>query len=217
MKTICKLNFILIIAAILATAVQAQHTSNYNYEAQKKYIPKELGKVYLGMPFKGFANSFDLSASEVGDVRFGYLPVTFPYKKGNIVEIMFKVHGLSEQEIQSLLISDTVTENTDSNGDPIGPWERKLNRIDTTKIPEKGIVYELGISFTPEFDQKTFVIKTFGKKGDVRQPDDDYHFYDIQWTPKTADGLTWLVRSFHENSNRRLRLIGLISGTEWDN
>ncbi|CAN5741236.1 hypothetical protein BH20ACI4_BH20ACI4_26220 [soil metagenome] len=41
--------FILVILSFAVAA--AQKKAKYNYAAQKNFIPAELGKVYLGMPF----------------------------------------------------------------------------------------------------------------------------------------------------------------------
>jgi hypothetical protein len=83
------------------------------------------------------------------------------------------------------------------------------------KIPAKGFVYAIYIEFKKDFDLKNYAVKTFGTGGDVRKPDDEYHLFDIQWTKKTSDGLTWLVRSFHEGGDRTLQLLGRIDGTDW--
>lgn len=201
---------------IFAAAAFAQKAPGYNYDAQKAFIPEELGKVYLGMPFTEFVKNFDLSTSEAGDHRFGYLPFTVKVNRGNVEAVHVKVHGLTGEEQANVLVDDEVAETMNVDGEPTEPWMRKVKRVDAAKVPDKGVVYELTITFKPEFDQRAYVIKTFGDKGDVRKPDDVYHFYDIQWTHKTSDGLIWLVRSFHEGDSRDLRLIGRIDGTEWD-
>ena len=57
-------------------------------------------------------------------------------------------------------------------------------------------------------------MKTFGEGADIRKPDDEYHFYDVQWVKKTSDGLQWLIRVFDQES-KSITLIGRIDGTPW--
>ena len=83
------------------------------------------------------------------------------------------------------------------------------------KIPAKGFIYAMFVDFKKDFNLKNYAVKTFGTGGEIRKSDDESHFFDIQWTKKTSDGLTWLIRSFHENDDRTLQLLGRIKGTEW--
>ena len=54
-----KFVFTLFILALSFSFAAAQAKTKFNYAAQKKLIPAELGKVYLGMPFDEFAKQFD--------------------------------------------------------------------------------------------------------------------------------------------------------------
>jgi hypothetical protein len=191
--------------------INAQQKADFNYKAQKNYIPKELGKVYLGMPFDKFAKEFDLKNAEVGDTRFEWLELKIPLVKGNVENVIVRIHGLTEEDKKAVLKRETVMKKDEAGYE----YEDEFDRLLTDKIPAKGFVYAMYIDFKDDFDLKTYVIKTFGKDGEVRKPDDQYRFFDIQWTKKTSDGLTWLIRSFHEGENKSLQLLGRIDGTEW--
>ena len=71
------------------------------------------------------------------------------------------------------------------------------------------------VTFIPKFKLRSYVLKTFGKSGRVHKTDDPDHFYDIEWTKETGDGLKLLIRSFHLADKRELQLLGQIDGTEW--
>lgn len=204
---------ILILAIFLLSfiSINAQQKADFNYKAQKNYIPKELGKVYLGMSFNDFAKEFDLKNAEVGDTRFEWLELKIPFAKGNVENLTVKIHGLTQEDKKAVLKRETVLKK-DKEG---YEYEAEFDRLLTDKISTKGFVYAIYIDFKNDFDLKTYSIKTFGKDGEVRKPDDEYHIFDIQWTKKTSDGLTWLVRSFHEGENKSLQLLGRIDGTEW--
>ncbi len=209
-----KQNYLLLIAitlSIFAVNLNAQTKSKYSYAAQKNLIPAELGKVYLGMPFNEFAKQFDMKNAEVGDTRFDWLEVKIPVAKGNVTNLTVKVHGLESDEKEAILTEETITKK-DEFGEE---YEETINRLNLDKLTSKGIVYAMYIDFKKEFDLKSYVIKTYGKKGEVRKADDEYHFFDIQWTNKTSDGLDWLIRSFHEGDSRSLQLLGRIDNTEW--
>ncbi len=193
------------------TFAGAQAQTKFEFKAQSKFIPKELGKIYLGMPFNEFAKQIDLKTADVGDTRFDWFLLTIPFEKGNVTGLTVKVHGLTQDDKKEILRRQTVREK----GDDGFEYEREVDRLIIEKIPAKGFVYAIYVDFKEDFDLKNYVIKTYGTGGDVRQPGDEYHFYDIQWTKKTADGLTWLIRSFHENKDRTLQLLGRIDGTEW--
>ncbi len=204
---------VLLLAFVIGAA--GQTTEKYSYDAQKKLIPAELGKIYLGMPFKEFVKLFDFKHSNIGDMRFGHLSVMIPLNKGNVTDVHFKIHDLSEKEIAAMSYEETVKATEVVNGETL-EFDRTLRRLDPAKAIDKGVLYQIVVTYRPDFDLRSHVIKTYGNKGDVRKPDDEYHFYDIQWAPKTADGLGWLIRSFHEGDGRTLNLIGRIPNTEWD-
>ena len=88
-----KIAFILFILALNFTLAAAQKKAKYNYAAQKNFIPAELGRVYLGMPFNDFARQFDLKNADVGDTRFDWFLLTIPFEKGNIKGLTVKVRG----------------------------------------------------------------------------------------------------------------------------
>lgn len=188
-----------------------QTETEFSYEAQKQFIPADLGKIYLGMPFDKFAKQLDLKKAEVSDTRFEWLELSIPLDKGSVENLVVRIHGLTLDEKKNLLKSEMV-EKTDDFGDK---YEDEIDRLIVDKIPAKGFVYSMYIKFKNEFDLKDYVLKTFGKDGEVRQADVEYHFFDIQWTKKTSDGLDWLIRSFHESDTRILQLLGRIDGTEW--
>lgn len=207
--------FAFILVIVLAASISGQTTPAYSYDAQKKFIPVELGRVYLGMPFKEFVKLFDFKNSDVGDMRFGNLAVTVPINKGNVTEVHFKIHDLDEEEITAMVYEETVQVKEVVNGETL-EFPRTYKRLDPSKALDKGFLYQIVVTYKPEFDLRSHVIKTYGNKGEVRKPDDDYHFSDIEWSPKTADGLLWLIRSLHEGKLRSLNLIGRMPDTEWD-
>ena len=205
------MRFTLAIAAVfviaLSTAAYSQADGNFNHKAQKDLIPADLGEVFLGMPFAEFVKKIDIAEAEA-DTRFDFISLNIPISKGSIIGLTVRVAGVERDEIESMTRKVEITEKDD-----IGGYTRTVERIDPAKAT--GFVYALYIEFDPEFDLRSHVLKTYGDGGDVRKPDDPYHFYDIQWTKKTDDGLTWLIRSFHEGDGRSLQLLGRISGTEW--
>ena len=207
--------FLLICVCLLAFGVSsasAQKTPKYSYAAQAKFIPKELGRVYLGMPLRDLAKLYDLSKAEIEDDRFEALSIWIPLEKGNIKGFRIDVQGFDMELRETALRADTVMRSGEKADDR---YEQNIKRPIAEKIPAKAFVFAMYISFKKEFDLKKYVIKTYGK-GNVRKPNDEYHFYDIEWTKKSTDGLTWLIRSFHEGDDRQLQLLGRIKGTEWD-
>jgi hypothetical protein len=191
-------------------AIGAQTKPKYNYAAQKQFIPTELGQVYLGMPFRDFAKNFDFAKSEA-DNSYGWLEVATPLNRGNVIGLHFKVHGLTIEESSQILRAETITEKSEFGTE----HEREIKRLDGTKLPAGGLVYEITLTYKPSFDLKSHLTKTFGKPGSVHKKGEDGYFYDWQWFKKTADGLTWMIRAFHEET-KSLKLIGIIDGTEWD-
>lgn len=206
-----KKKILIVLIVFTVAAVGAQTKAKYNYAAQSKFIPKELGKIYLGMPFDEFAKQIDLKNAEIGDTRFTWLQLTIPFERGNLKKLSVKIHGLTEEDKEKILRREIIKEKDEGGYE----FEREIERLIVEKIPAKGFVYAMYIDFKPDFDLRNHVIKTYGKDGDVRKSDDEYHFYDIQWTKKTSDGLLWLIRSFHEGNERQLLLFGRINGTEW--
>ena len=196
----------LFVLGALTAAGFAQDGPEYSYEAQAAFIPEELGKVYLGMPFKEFAANFDFAESEIGDTRFGPLPVKMKYEKGPVRSLSFSVHGLTSGQIDALKRPETFRGNDG--------WESTVVRLDSAKIPDAGIIYEIVIFYDPEYDLRSYAMKKFGEGADIRKPDDEYHFYDVQWVKKTSDGLQWLIRVFDQES-KSITLIGRIDGTPW--
>jgi hypothetical protein len=182
--------------------------NKFSYAAQKNFIPAELGRVFLGMPLRDFAKNFDLQKSEA-DNRFGWLEVMVPFSKGDAEEVFFKVHGLTPEETAALIRLDKIKEKDEG-----GEFEREIRRLDATRIPAGGFVYEISVRYRKGFDLKSRALKMFGTTKDVYKKGDEYHIYDMQWVKKTADGLVWLIR-YHEASNT-LQLAGRIDGTEWD-
>ncbi len=204
--------FVLFAFFIFCSISIAQSKQSYNYQAQKKLIPADLGKVYLGMPFDQFAKLHDLKNAEVGDTRFEWLELKLPISGGSVERLTVRIHGLSMDDKKGIL-KDEVLKIKEDDG---FIYEKKVIKLSVNEIPAKGFVYAMYLNFKTDFDQKNFVLKTYGKKGEVRDPNDPYHFFDIQWEKKTSDGLIWLIRSFHEDDKRILQLLGRIAGTEWD-
>lgn len=199
---------ILLFIASAFCSVSAQ--ARYNYAAQKAFIPSELGRVYLGMPFDKFAKEIDLTKAEVGDTRFDWLELTASVAKGNVESITVRIHGLTQDDKAEILKRETVTKKGDSGES----YETDIDRLLVSKLPAKGVVYAMYIEFKKGFDLKTYANKKYGK-GEVRKPNDEYHFFDTQWTKETKDGLQWLIRCFYEGDGRSLQLLGRIPGTEW--
>ena len=204
-----KISAVFALVLLIFSNVEAQK-AKYNYLAQKKFIPVELGRVYLGMPFKDFAAKVSLKDA-AADTQFEPLGLTIPFKKGNITSISIRIHGLTAEEKAAIVKPGKVREKND-NGEE---YERDGEILDVTKIPAKGIVYAMYISFKDDFDIKSWSLKAFGKPGDIYKKGDSGYFYDYQWTAKSSDGLTWLVRCYLKEG-KSLQLLGRIPGTEWD-
>lgn len=198
------------LTVLLFSAANAQPAPKFSYLAQKRFIPAELGQVYLGMPFKQFAAKINLKDAEA-DTRFEPLELIVPYKKGNITRISVRIHGLSAEEKAAIVKPGKVKDKNDLGEE----YERDAELLDASKIPAKGLVYAVYITFKDDYDLKTWATKTFGKPGDIYKKGDNGYFYDYQWTKKTTDGLTWLIRAYF-NEGKSLQLLGRIKGTEWD-
>jgi hypothetical protein len=195
---------------VLASAATAQRTPKYSYAAQKKLLPPELGQVYLGMPLRDFAKQIDLSRADIEDGQSMEFTLQIPFDKGNVKGLTAKVAGFPYENRDELLSEATVARKSDEDGE----FEIEVKRLLLNKIPAGAFVYSFTVFFKPEFDQKAWVTKTYGK-GTVRDPNDRYYFSDIEWGKRTSDGLIWLIRSLHERGERRLMIYGRIRGTEW--
>jgi hypothetical protein len=208
-----KLIFLALLAASAILNADAQSKAKYSYLSQKQNIPIELGKVYLGMPFAAFAKQINLKDARVNN-RFEWLECTPPFVKGNVVGISFKVSGLSEDAAAKMIHKVTRPGNTE-NGDE---YEEEVQMIDPAKISAKtnGIVYEISVRYKKGFDLKAQALKMFGpaKEKDIYKKGDEFHIFDIQWTKKTSDGLTTLIRYYQETNS--IMLAGIIDKTEWD-
>ncbi len=198
---------ITVFSLLLATCAVAQNRSNYSYAAQKKFIPVELGQVYLGMPFKDIASKFALSKADV-DGRFDFVLVTVPIQKGKVDSFSFKVQGISESDKTDCLRSETVTQKGE-----FGDYEEIVGRIIPEKVPKAAFIYEIDVKYNDGFDLYGLVVKTFGPTKDVYKKSDEFYIYDLQWTKTTPDKLVWLIRYFKDS--RTLQLSGRITGTEW--
>jgi len=211
MRNSVRCSCLLVLFILMAFSANAQTKTKYNYLSQKRFIPAELGKVYLGMPFADFAKQIGLKECDI-DNRFEWLECKEPFAKGNIESIVFKVHGLSEDEIAKMIHKVTRPGKTE-NGDE---YEEEVQMLDAAKIPAKnnGIVYEISLRYKKGFDLKAQAMKMFGPSKDVYKPGDQFHIYDMQWTKKTEDGLTWLIRYYE--GTKAIMLAGVIDKTEWD-
>lgn len=202
---------ILSISFAIALCFSASYAQTYKRAAQAKFIPAELGAVYLGMPLKQFAAKMPVDGAEI-DGRFDWLEITVPFKKGNVTGVTVRVHGLNAEEKASLVRKGQVTDKNDLGE----TYEREADLLNAAKIPNKGIVYAMYLSFKDDFDLKGWSGRAYGRPGDVYKKGDEYHFYDHQWTRRSGDGLTWLIRAYFDEKGKSLQLLGRIKGTEWD-
>lgn len=203
--------------AILATFVimsvvdaTAQRSPKYSYAAQSRFIPKEIGRVYIGMPLRDFAKQIDLSRANILNDRMSEIRLDVPFTKGNVAGLSVQIAGFPIDG-RSEMLTDAKTTIRQETGEE---FEIDVKRLRLDRIPASAFVYVYLVTYKSDFDLKAHVTKTFGK-GTVRDPNDQYHFSDIEWTKRTSDGLTWLIRSLHENDARQLMLYGRIKGTEW--
>lgn len=207
MKAISRFIAFLILFVLSVSSINVQAKTKFSYAAQRKFIPAELGRVYLGMPFKDFARVINLQGANA-DERFAWLELKINFDKGNVESLTAKIHGLSEEEKDRLVQKRNVKRKS---GEDV--WEEQDKWIDVSKITAKGFLYELKVTFKNGFDLKSYAVKMFGATKDVYKTGDEYHLYDMQWTKKTSDGLVWLIR-YHEAANT-LQLCGRIKDTEW--
>lgn len=206
-----KLAFASLVIALFTAVSFAQAKPKFSYAAQKKFLPAELGQVYLGMPLKDFAAKIDMSKAEAED-RFDWLQLDIPFMKGNVTSLIIRVHGLAREEKDAILHEATVKKISDFGEE----YETEVKQPKPgAAIPAKAFVYSMYVGFQKDFDLKKHVNAVYGA-GEVRKPGDEYHFFDTQWTKKTSDGLTWLIRAFYVGDSRSLQLLGRIDGTEWD-
>ena len=204
---ILTISFLLLAAG---SAVAQTKALPYSYNAQKAFIPADLGKVYLGMPLRDFAKQIDISKAE-SDYRFSYLELNIPFAKGSVTGLRVRVHGLTPEQLDAMHTEETVKKNGE-NGDE---YEATVKRIKISDIPAEGVVYSMYVSFSEGFDLRKWAEKTYGK-GEVRAKDDEYYFYDQQWAKRSGDGLGWLIRAFYLGKGKSLQLLGRVPGTEWD-
>lgn len=178
----------------------------YSYGAQKAFIHKELGRVYLGMTMTAFAEEIALGKAEVTEMRFDYFEFKVPVNKKAVESIRVRVHGLSKTDKAEMIITENNTDDEDF----------EVDRIIVGRIPNDAVIYSMYVTFQDRFKFEKYLTKTFGP-GEVRKADDENHFFDTQWTKTTSDGLSWLIRAFHLDKKRELQLLGRIPGSEWDN
>lgn len=202
-----RITLLIAVFAICSVVASAQ---KFSYSAQKKFIPTELGQVFLGMPFKQFTSKIQLDGAEA-DGRFDYLELTIPYKKGNISSLTIRVHGLNADEKAAIVKRGKVTDKNELGEE----YERETDLLVASKIPAKGFVYAIYVGFNDKFDLKKWTAAAYGKPTDIHKPGDNGYFYDHQWSLKTTDRLTWLIRAYFKDGNS-LQLLGRIKGTEWD-
>ena len=208
-----KTNLILATAFLLTAAAAAMAQTkapSYSYNAQRAFIPADLGKVYLGMPLRDFAKQIDISKAE-SSYRFGYLEMVIPFAKGSVEVLRVRVHGLTPEQLDAMHTDEKVMRRAESGNE----YEETIKRPRASAIPAAGVVYSMYIEFDEGFDLKAWAEKAYGK-GEVRAANDEYHFYDQQWVKSTRDGLGWLIRAFYVGKGKSLQLLGRVPGTEWD-
>ncbi|HUF02731.1 MAG TPA: hypothetical protein VMM38_00995 [Aridibacter sp.] len=127
---------------LLAAAAIAQSPGTYRYEAQKAFIPPDLGEVYLGMPFHDFVKKFYIKDAEA-DTRFEFISLNLPFKKGVVDGLTVRVHGFTREQTTAMSKEAEVTVKTD-----VGDYTRKEVRIDPSKIDGDGFVYALYIGLS---------------------------------------------------------------------
>lgn len=197
-----------LVGVVHAASASAQRKPPYSYAAQQRFVHKDLGKVYLGMPFRDFAKQIKVSDAEV-DSRWNNLKIEIPLSKGVITSLEVNVEGSDRSKWPEWLSKVKVKRVGEGF-----EYEDEVEQIVVDKIPASAFVGAMTISFKPGFDLKAYAVRTFGKDGEAHKTGEHF-FYDIQWRKKTRDGLEWLIRSFHEKDRRSLQLLGRIPGTEW--
>jgi len=191
----------LVLLCLLSTIALA----DYSHKAQKSFLHKDLGKIYLGMSMTDLSREIVLSKAEVTQRRFDFLELEVNLDRKHIESVRFRVDGLTREEKARLVFSES---NSDDE-------VKETARINVGRIPKGAFLYAIYITFKPQFNLKKYGSKIFGA-GEDRKEDDPYYFYDTQWNKKTSDGLSWLVRAFHSKEKRELQLLGRIPGTEWE-
>lgn len=192
---------------LVLSVVQAQPAVKYNYAAQKKLLPAELGAVYLGMDLKAFAQKIKPD-SAIANGDFEELRLELPFKKGNIEKVIVKFSGLSIEQKEALIRTVIVKEKTE-----YGENETEVKRINVKKLMAAGKLYEITVFYKKDYDLDKYVVTRYGKPNDVYKKGDDYHFFDKQWVKTSADKMLWLIR--YNEETKSLMLAGRIDGSEW--
>jgi len=130
-----------IAVASVQTTVHAQAAPKYNYQNQQKLLPAELGTIYMGMDLKAFSQKIKIGTAEVED-RFEELKLDIPFEKGNIKTISVKFTGLTPEQKQALVKTDTVVEKGE-----YGNYEREVKRLAISNIMAAGKLYEVSIVY----------------------------------------------------------------------
>ena len=196
---------IILLPIIGIGTVQAAGVSEYSYQSQKHLIPKELGRVYLGMTLRNFANEVSLNKAVVTSSQFDFLELEIRIEKKTIKSLRVRVHGLTKNDRARMLLTETDSDN-----------DVEIERILVSAIPKNGIVYSMYVTFQPRFKLERYVMKRFGSESKRGNQSDDQNQFDLEWHKETSDGLKWLIRSLHEGDKRELQLHGRIPGSEWD-
>ncbi|MDH3494971.1 MAG: hypothetical protein OEM82_15570, partial [Acidobacteriota bacterium] len=139
------------IFAVLPAFLSAQGT--FNYAAQKSLIPKDLGKIYLGMTFKELADEIALGKAVVVNHRFEWLELLVPVKGKDVESVRIRIHGLSQEEKAVMLVSETASD---------GDEDEDIERIVVSRIPKSGFVYAMYVEFRPDFNLKSWALRTYG-------------------------------------------------------
>lgn len=198
-----KLLPLLLLIFVSANVVFGQ---KYSYAAQKALIPAELGKVYLGMPLRDFVKNFDLKNNRA-NIQFEEIKLEIPINKGNIEFIEIKAAGATTEEKQAA-VKSVIVKTADG-------FDDEMLKIVPEKIPAKAFVYEIYVRYKPNFDIKTFAVKTFGKQFSTDSNQQNL-LYSMQWAKKSSDRLKWLIRAYDGEFPKGLMMAGRIKGTEWE-
>jgi len=198
-------SFLLVI--IGQNTLNAQVKNKYNYAAQQKLLPSELGAIFMGMDINAFAKKIKITAAVVDD-QFEELSLEVPFEKGNISKLSVKFMGFTSEQKEALIKIEKVIEKGD-----YGNVEKEVKRISVPALVAAGKLYEISIFYKEGFDLKKYALDKYGKPDEMYKKGDAYHFFDMQWIKVSADNLSWLIR-FHAET-KVLQLAGRIPGSEW--